>query len=150
MRINKTTMQSKLLNQGPEKTFALVLQYGEDPMEEIRKFAIKERLRACRFTAVGAFSETEVGFFDFSIKDYQHIRFGEQTEVLSMLGDITVYQDKPQVHAHVVLGKRDGTACGGHLLKAVVHPTLEIILTESPSWMQRKMDPESGIPLIQL
>jgi predicted DNA-binding protein with PD1-like motif len=143
-------MQSKILNSGPEKTFALVLQYGEDPMEEIRQFAAKEKLQACRFTAVGAFSEAEVGFFDFSIKDYVHIRFGEQTEVLSMMGDITTYEDKPKVHAHVVLGKRDGTACGGHLLKAAVHPTLEIILTESPSWMQRKMDARSGIPLIQL
>lgn len=143
-------MQSKLLNRGPEKTFALVLAYGEDPMEEIRKFATGEMIQAGSFTAVGAFSEAEVGFFDFGIKDYIHIRFAEQTEVLSMMGDISVYQGKPQVHAHVVLGKRDGSACGGHLIKAVTHPTLEIILTESPSWMQRRMDPGSGIPLIEL
>jgi predicted DNA-binding protein with PD1-like motif len=143
-------MQSKLLNRGPEKTFALILGYGEDPMAEIKKFATGEMVQAGSFTAVGAFSEAEVGFFDFSIKDYVHIRFAEQMEVLSMMGDITVYEGKPQVHAHVVLGKRDGSACGGHLIKAVTHPTLEIILTESPGWMQRKMDPESGIPLIQL
>lgn len=119
-------------------------------MEELKKFAAGEKLHAGRFTAVGAFSTAEVGFFDFSIKDYRHIPVGEQTEVLSMIGDISIYQDKPKVHAHVVLGRRDGSACGGHLLKAVVHPTLEIILTESPSWMTRKMDPESGIPLINI
>jgi hypothetical protein len=143
-------MQSKLLNDGSEKTYALILQYGEEAMEELKKFAAKERLYACRFTAVGAFSRTEVGFFDFSVKDYVHIPIDEQTEVLSLIGDISLYRDQPQVHAHVVLGKRDGTTHGGHLLKGIVHPTLEIMLTESPSWMRRKMDEQSGIPLIVL
>ena len=143
-------MESKLLNPGPEKTYALILQYGEEAMEELKKFAAREKLFACRFTAIGAFSSAEVGFFDFSKKDYLRIAIGEQTEVLSMVGDISQYEGKPKVHAHVVLGKRDGTAHGGHLLKAIVHPTLEILLTESPVWMRRKMDERSGIPLIEL
>ncbi|HEV9037978.1 MAG TPA: PPC domain-containing DNA-binding protein [Puia sp.] len=143
-------MQSKLLNEGPEKTYAVILQYGEEAMEQLKKFATKEKLFACRFTAIGAFSSADVGFFDFAIKDYQRIRIEEQTEVLSLVGDISLYQDKPKVHAHVVLGKRDGTAHGGHLLTGIVNPTLEIILTESPVWMQRTVDEKSGIPLIRL
>ncbi|HEV2355751.1 MAG TPA: DUF296 domain-containing protein [Puia sp.] len=143
-------MEHQLLNDGPEKTYALILQYDEEAMEELKAFAVREKLFGCRFTAVGAFSSAELGFFDFSIKDYQRIQIGEQTEVLSMLGDISQYQGKPKVHAHVVLGKRDGTAHGGHLLRAVVRPTLEIILTGSPVWMKRKMDERSGIPLIEL
>lgn len=143
-------MQSKLLNAGSEKTYAVILQDGEEAMEQLKKFATKEKLFACRFTAIGAFSSAEVGFFDFAIKDYRRIGIGEQTEVLSMVGDISFYQDKPKVHAHVVLGKCDATAHGGHLLKGIVHPTLEIILTESPTWMRRTMDEQSGIPLIEL
>lgn len=138
------------MNDGPEKTFALILQYGEEAMTELKKFAAREKLFACRFTAIGAFSDAEVGFFDFSVKDYRHIPITEQTEVLSMVGDITQYEDQPQVHAHVVLGKRDGTAHGGHLLKGTVHPTLEVILTESPVWMKRRRDAKSGLPLIEL
>ena len=143
-------MQSKLLNEGPEKTYALILHYGEEAMVELKKFAADKKLFGCRFTAIGAFSQAEVGFFDFAVKDYRRIKIGEQTEVLSLLGDISEYEGKPQVHAHVVLGKPDGTAHGGHLLKGVVNPTLEIILTESPAWMKRKMDAQSGIPLIEL
>jgi hypothetical protein len=142
-------MQSKLLNGGPEETYALILHYGEEAMVELKKFATSERLFACRFTAIGAFSHAEVGFFDFAIKDYRRITIGEQTEVLSLIGDISLYEEKPKVHAHVVLGKRDGTAHGGHLLKGIVNPTLEIILTESPVWLKRKMDAQSGIPLIE-
>lgn len=143
-------MESKLLNDGQEKTYALILQYGDEVMASLKQFAQDNKLYGCRFTAIGAFSQTEVGFFDFATRDYVPIRFEEQMEVLSMVGDITLYEDKPQVHAHVVLGSRDGSARGGHLLKGMVHPTLEILLTESPLWMKRRMDAQSGIPLIEL
>ncbi|HXB91636.1 MAG TPA: DUF296 domain-containing protein, partial [Puia sp.] len=83
-------------------------------------------------------------------KDYKKIGIPEQTEVLSLTGDISQYKDAPQVHAHVVLGKQDGTAHGGHLISAEVHPTLEIVLHDSPFHLQRKMNPETGLPLIEL
>jgi hypothetical protein len=54
------------------------------------------------------------------------------------------------VHAHVVVGKADGTAHGGHLLKAHVRPTLEVILVEAPQHLQRKPDKESGLALLRL
>jgi hypothetical protein len=58
-------------------------------------------------------------------------------------------EKKPRLHAHVVVGKRDGTAHGGHLLQARVRPTLEVILTESASYLARRHDPESGLALIR-
>jgi predicted DNA-binding protein with PD1-like motif len=54
------------------------------------------------------------------------------------------------VHAHMVVGRCDGTAHGGHLLEARVRPTCELILTESPIHLQKKFDPKSGIALIQV
>ena len=63
--------------------------------------------------------------------------------MISLLKD-----DRPQVHAHVVLGKADGTAHGGHVLEAHVWPTLEVVLTESPKHLHRKFDPETGLALI--
>jgi predicted DNA-binding protein with PD1-like motif len=50
----------------------------------------------------------------------------------------------------VVLGRRDGSARGGHLLSAKVRPTLEVILTESPSYLRRAHDPASGLALIRI
>jgi len=70
--------------------------------------------------------------------------------VLSLAGDIALDEGKPQVHAHVVVGKSDGTAHGGHLLEAHVRPTLEVILVESPQHVQRQTDRESGLALIRL
>jgi predicted DNA-binding protein with PD1-like motif len=71
--------------------------------------------------------------------------------VLSLIGDIALDEGgKPKVHAHVVVGKADGTAHDGHLLEAHVRPTLEVILTESPKRLQRKHDKEAGIALIRV
>lgn len=66
------------------------------------------------------------------------------------MGDIAVEDGKKKVHAHVVLGRRDGSAWGGHLLAAKVRPTLEVVLTESPSYLRRVHDPESGLALIRI
>ena len=74
----------------------------------------------------------------------------DQVEVLSLVGDIALKDGQPTVHAHVVVGKADGTAYGGHLMEAHVRPTLEVILVESPNFLQRTMDPESGLALIDI
>jgi predicted DNA-binding protein with PD1-like motif len=66
------------------------------------------------------------------------------------MGDIAVEGDNKKVHAHLVLGRRDGSASGGHLLAAKVRPTLEVILTESPSYLRRVQDPDSGLALIRI
>jgi predicted DNA-binding protein with PD1-like motif len=71
-------------------------------------------------------------------------------EVLSLIGDIALEQGRPKIHAHMVVGKSDGTAHGGHLLEAHVRPTLEVILVESPRHLWRQYDPKSGIALIDL
>jgi len=74
----------------------------------------------------------------------------EQVEVLSLVGDIALKDNMPQVHAHAVVGKSDGTAHGGHVIEAHVWPTLEVILTESPKHLRRKTDSETGLALIDL
>jgi len=70
--------------------------------------------------------------------------------VVSLIGDIALDKGNPKVHAHVVVGKRNGTAMGGHLLEAHVRPTLELVLQDSGEVLRRKFDPESGLALIDL
>src|ERR1043165_4245232 len=121
-------MNYKLLNGIDNATYALIFDSGDEVMEHLKRFANEHSLKAARFTGIGAFSSVELGFFDFGAKDYKRIPVNEQVELLSLMGDVALYGDDSMVHAHVVLGRTDGTALGGHLLKAVVHPTLELIL----------------------
>jgi uncharacterized protein len=82
--------------------------------------------------------------------DYKHIPIDEQVEVVSLVGNVARGDDGPRLHAHVVVGRKDGAAYGGHLLEAVVRPTLEIVLVETPARLRRRTDPSTGLALIDL
>src|SRR5919201_6568760 len=138
-------MNAKQLEPG---TWALVFQKGDEPISQLERFAKEQRLTAASFSAIGAFSGAVLGFFDREQKQYEEIEVEEQIEVLSLLGDIAVAEGEPKVHAHVVLGKRDGAAVGGHLLRAHVWPTLELVLHEAPAKLRKRHDPETGLALI--
>jgi predicted DNA-binding protein with PD1-like motif len=141
-------MRSKAINEAVERTFAIVFENGDDVMPGLVAFARDNGLHASHFTAIGAFERLTLGYFDWRIKDYVKIPVDEQVEVVSLIGDVARKDDDPQVHAHVVVAKRDGTAHGGHLLAATVRPTLEVILVESPGYLARRFDRESGLALI--
>ncbi|MGA6925367.1 MAG: PPC domain-containing DNA-binding protein [Desulfosarcina sp.] len=143
-------MKSKCVNDGDEKTFVLILDEGDEPITILTDFARNEKISAGKFTAIGAFKKAVVGYYDMSSQEYKKISVDEQVEVLSLIGDIACHEDHPKVHAHVVLGRSDSTVRGGHLIEARVRPTLEIVLVESPEYLRRKMDPRSGLALIEL
>ena len=144
-------MKAKLLHeQQGQKTFAVVFDKGDEVVAGLLAFAKENSLAASHFTAIGAFSDVTLGYFDWEKKDYRRLPVGEQVEVLSLIGDVALNEGEPKVHAHVVVGKVDGTAHGGHLMEAHVRPTLEIILVESPGHLQRKTDEETGLALISI
>ena len=143
-------MQAKVLQDGNEKTLALIFDKGDEVVATLTAFARERKIAAAHFTAIGAFRDVTLAYFDTAAKRYRKIPVHEQVEVLSLLGDIALDGDEPKVHAHVVVGKSDGTAHGGHLMDAQVWPTLELVLTESPRHLRRKSDPESGLALIDV
>jgi uncharacterized protein len=142
-------MKHKQINDAPERTFALVFDRGDEAVSELTRFAREQRLDAARLSGIGAFERVVVGFFDLERMDYERIPIEEQTEVVAVLGDVALGPDGvPKLHAHVVVSKRDGSAWGGHLIEGRVRPTLEVMLVESPSYLQRRTDPATGLPLI--
>jgi uncharacterized protein len=132
------------------ETHVLVFDKGDEVMKNLAGFASEQELTAGHFTAIGAFSDVTLGFLDPETKEYEPIRIDEQVEALSLVGDISLEGEQPRIHAHVVVGKRDGRAYGGHLLEAHVWPTLEVVLTASPAHLRRRVDQETGLPLIAL
>jgi len=143
-------MKTKQVNPSGEAVWAVVMNADDPVIESLSTFARQEKLSAAALTGIGAFSYALLGFFDRATKDYRKIEVNEQTEVLSLLGDIVLCDDEPKLHLHVVLGRADGSTLGGHLLAARVWPTLELIIRESPSHLRRRYDSEAGLPLIDL
>lgn len=145
-------MQHKLLNDsGGQRTFAVILDSGDEVLKSLQSFVNDQRIRAAQFTAIGALSDVVLKYFDWQAKDYLEIRVAEQVEVASLIGDVaTAPSGEPALHVHLVVGRRDGTAMAGHLGAAHVRPTLEVLLTESPAHLQKVMDPKTGLALIRM
>ena len=133
------------------KTFVLIFETGDEIASLLQQFAAEQGLAASSFKAIGALCYAQLGWFNWETKKYAPACvLNEQVELLSLIGDIALRNGEPQVHAHLVIGRSDGTAHGGHLLQARVRPTCELILTESPIHLQKSYDPKSGIALIQI
>ncbi|MBI4497549.1 MAG: DNA-binding protein [Chloroflexi bacterium] len=143
-------MKAKQLASDGALTYALIFEIGDEVMRGIHEFARREGLTAAHFTAIGAFSDALLGYFDWERKDYRKIPVGEQVEVLSLVGDVALLSGDPKVHAHVVVGYASGAAAGGHLLEAHVRPTLEVVLTETPAHLRRVFNEAAQLPLITL
>jgi uncharacterized protein len=143
-------MKFRQINDSPQ-TFVLVFETGDELAAGLLEFAKAQKLSAASFKAVGALSSVRLGWFSWETKRYEpSVMLDEQIELLSLIGDVALRDGEPAVHAHAVIGKKDGTAHGGHLLRAFIRPTCEVVLTESPAHLQKFIDPESGLALIKL
>lgn len=142
-------MRFRQINDTPQ-TFILVFETGDELAEGLLQFAKDRDLSAASFEAVGALSSVGLAWFNWETKRYEpSVTLDEQVELLSLIGDVALKNGEPAVHAHLVIGKRDGTAHGGHLLWAVTRPTCEVFLTESPTYLQKVIDSETGLALIR-
>jgi len=142
-------MRCKQIAEEP-KTFALIMETGDEVIDVLKQFAASQNLAGSSFKAIGELSYVKLGWFNWESKQYEvSVEITEQVELLSLIGDIALKAGEPQVHAHVSVGRRDGRAFGGHLLKGIVRPTCELILTENPEHLQKSFDPESGLALIK-
>jgi uncharacterized protein len=131
-----------------QTTYAVIFGKGDEVMAGLTEFAQKYHLGASRITGIGGTDDATIGFFDRQKKAHRPIPIHQQAEVLSLLGDIALFHGKPVVHLHIVLGFPDGSAHGGHLLNAHVWPTMEVIVTEYPNAMHKKLDMETGVAVI--
>lgn len=143
MRVNEMSRD------GRGHTSALVFENGDEVVAILKAHARRTGIRAAHFTAFGAFRSAILAYFDWKTKEYVEIPVDEQVEVTSLVGDIGLQDGEPVVHAHCVLGRRDGSPITGHLLEGRVRPTLELFLDAHDGVLTRAIDEESGLPLIQ-
>jgi len=108
-------MKATVINEGPERTYAVIFDQGDEFMASMLSFAKEHGLSGSSFTAIGAFSDVTLAYFERDRKAYRKNPFHEQVEVLSLVGDIAMEGDEPKIHAHVVVGRADSTTRGGTL-----------------------------------
>ena len=132
----------------PRASFLIAFDKDDDVLDTLRTFAESNRIRGGYFIAIGGFRSATIAYWNPATKEYEHIEVGEQVEVVSMAGDVGVTDAETKLHAHVTLGRRDGSTIGGHLVKATVFPTLEMHLIDYGTEVVRATDEETGLSLI--
>jgi predicted DNA-binding protein with PD1-like motif len=144
-------MKSRLVwEQAGERTFVVVLDAGDEAFSAVTDFANKNRLGGASLTALGAFESATVAWFDLRARTYRPIEINQQCEGLTLLGDIAIGDDgKSSLHMHAVLGLEDGSTRGGHFLRGVVRPTLEVTIVEAPTHLRRRKQSGPGLALIR-
>jgi uncharacterized protein len=143
-------MKYQQLAESP-KLFVVVFQTGDELAGGLAQFAAEQLVTAASFKAVGALSAVRLAWFSWDTKKYEpSVTLDEQVELVSLIGDIALFNGKPIVHAHAAIARKDGTVLGGHLLEAHIRPTCEVVMTESPAHLQKTVDPQSGLALIHV
>ncbi len=141
-------MRAKETDFGGRRALVVVCTKGEEAFETVAKTVREREIHAAQVTAVGGFANAELGYFDRDAGDYLRIPVDEQVEVLSLMGDVAEDSGETALHLHAVLGRRDGSTVGGHLLRGEVYPTLEVIVTEVAPELAKRYDPQTGLALI--
>lgn len=123
---------------------------GEKIIETLTKFLEEESITAAYFSGIGAVIFAELAHYDLEKKEYSSKKFKSPLEIISLAGNISLFEGKPMIHAHISLGDKSMTMFGGHLKEATVAATCEIILKVFEGSLKRKQDEEIGLNLLDL
>ncbi len=119
-------------------------------MDRITRFAAEQDVSAAHVSGIGAFERASLGLYQLDRQTYHRIEVDVPTEVLALLGNLSVTDEGPRAHLHATLSHLDGSAQGGHLFEGRVGATLEVFIREEPGELHRSLDPSVGLPLLDL
>jgi predicted DNA-binding protein with PD1-like motif len=131
-------------------SWLVVLEGGDEIIEAVTQFAREEEIEAGHFTGIGAVGSAELGHYDVDRQQYAWRSFAEPLEIVSLTGNVAKKGGNIVVHAHVAVGTHAMALFGGHLKKAVVSATCEIVLHEFEGELRRTHDPRTGLHLVDL
>ena len=124
------------------------LDYGSDLLEGLAAICQKEDIYLGRVEAIGAVQKARLAYYDQKEREYCFFKIDKHLEIASLLGNISIRDGKPMVHAHSTLADKDGHAYGGHLAPGTIVFACEFVITayDGPEFV-RDYDEETGLPL---
>ncbi len=123
------------------------LETGEEIVGELIKFVKARDIRMASFTTMGAVAFAELGYYALAKKQYYWKEFDGEFEILGGTGNVSIMQEEPIIHLHMTLSGSDFTAFGGHVKRATVATTCEIVMTVEDGTLLRSYDEHAGLNL---
>lgn len=128
----------------------IALGRGSPVLEGIADALREAEVVSGSLVGIGAIEHPRLAWFDRWEKQYREQTFEGVWEIASLIGNATQFQDDIRLHCHAVISDRNCNTCGGHLTAGVVGVTCEITVVSYADPLMRSMDPESGLPLLDL
>lgn len=130
-------------------TYIVRLDRGEEILEQVRALALKEGIKLASIQALGAVNDFTVGVFNTAEKKYYANSFQGSYEIVSLTGTIDTMGGEFYCHLHMSAGDGQGHVAGGHLNRAVISATCEMVVTEIPGAVDRAFSEEIGLNLLK-
>jgi hypothetical protein len=129
------------------RVFLVRAKHDSEIIKVVTELAKENAIMTASFTAIGALKCAKLGFYDQENHEYLETLLLAPQEIATCVGNISIKDGKPFVHAHVVLADHNGNTKAGHLLEGKVFAT-EVHLTELlGEKLERKNDPVTGLSL---
>ena len=122
---------------------------GEEILEKVKEIALKEKIKLANVNALGETNDFTVGVFKTDEKKYYSNEFQGNFEIVSLTGTINTMNGEPYIHIHMSAGNDKGEVYGGHLNKAVVSATCEMVINVIDGAVDRYFDEEIGLNLFK-
>lgn len=132
-----------------DNTYIVRMDPGEEILEQVKALALKEHIRLASVQALGAINDFTVGVFKTDEKKYYANSFQGSYEIVSLTGTINTMDGEFYCHLHMSAGDDQGHVVGGHLNRAVVSATCEMVVTAIPGTVDRTFSPEVGLNLFK-
>lgn len=129
-------------------TLIVRLDRGEEIVERLLELARREHITLACVHGLGAADQVTVGVYFPATKEYKSNSFEGEYEIISLYGTLTTQQGQPYGHFHMSIGDEEGRVFGGHLNRAVISATCELVITLLDGRVERVMDPEIGLNLM--
>lgn len=130
-------------------TIVARIDRGEEIIEKIKEIALKEDIKLANLNALGAVGEFTVGVFKTKEKKYYSNSFEGDFEIVSLTGTINTMNNKFYSHLHMSAGNDKGEVFGGHLNKAIVSATCEMVINIIDGTVDRYFNEEIGLNLFK-
>jgi uncharacterized protein len=132
----------------PGRRFLGRLPHGKDLITSIEDFCKASSIQMATFSVIGAVSSATLGAYDQKQQVYATFTQKEPHEIVSCTGNVSLLDEKPVVHAHIVLGNLEGKTIGGHLFPETILYAAEIDLQElTGTPLKRAYDDTTGLML---
>ncbi len=130
-------------------TIVARIDKGEEILEQIKEIADKENIKLANINALGATNDFTVGVFKTAEKKYYSNNFKGDFEIVSLTGTINTMNDEFYSHIHMSCGNDKGEVFGGHLNRAIVSATCEMVINIIDGKVDRYFDENIGLNLFK-